>query len=105
MTRRILFLTAALVAASAAPAAAQPQHYLGEVMLFAGNFCPSGWTPMAGQVMHISQNTALFSILGTAYGGDGTTTFALPKASPIPTANGAALTQCIATAGVWPMHN
>jgi hypothetical protein len=105
MMQRISFLAAALLAASAAPAAAQPQHYVGEVMLFAGNYCPVGWTPMNGQILHISQNTALFSILGTAYGGDGTVTFALPKAAPILTANGAALTQCIATLGVWPMHN
>ena len=105
MRRHILFLAAALLAASAVPAVAEPQHYLGEVMLFAGNYCPSGWTPMNGQILHINQNTALFSILGTAYGGDGTVTFALPKAAPIPTANGAVLTQCIATAGVWPTHN
>jgi microcystin-dependent protein len=52
--------------------------YIGEVRLFAGNFAPSGWALCWGQLISISQNTALFSILGTFYGGNGTTTFALP---------------------------
>lgn len=47
-------------------------------MLFAGVFAPSGWTFCHGQLLPIAQNTALFSILGTIYGGDGKTTFALP---------------------------
>lgn len=51
---------------------------LGEVKLFAGNFAPRGWAFCDGQVLSISSNTALFSILGTIYGGDGRTTFALP---------------------------
>jgi microcystin-dependent protein len=52
--------------------------FLGQLMLFAGNFCPQGWAVAEGQLQPISQNTALFSILGTTYGGDGVTTFALP---------------------------
>jgi microcystin-dependent protein len=52
--------------------------YLGEVMAFAGNFAPSGWALANGQLVGISQNTALFALLGTTYGGDGVTTFALP---------------------------
>ena len=51
---------------------------LGEIKLFAGNFAPRGWAFCEGQLLPISQNTALFSILGTTYGGDGRTTFALP---------------------------
>jgi microcystin-dependent protein len=47
-------------------------------MLFAGNFAPRGWAFCNGQLLPISQNTALFSILGTTYGGNGQTTFALP---------------------------
>ena len=54
------------------------QPYLGELMLFAGNFAPRGWALCSGQVLSISQNTALFSLLGTTYGGDGIRTFALP---------------------------
>lgn len=55
---------------------ANPQ--LGEIVMFAGNFAPRGWSFCAGQLLPISQNTALFSLLGTIYGGDGRTTFALP---------------------------
>jgi microcystin-dependent protein len=51
---------------------------IGEVRLFAGNFAPRGWAICDGSLMSISENTALFSILGTMYGGDGRTTFALP---------------------------
>jgi microcystin-dependent protein len=47
--------------------------------MFAGNFAPTGWALCAGQLMPISQNTALFSLLGTFYGGDGKSTFALPN--------------------------
>jgi microcystin-dependent protein len=52
--------------------------YLGEIILFAGNFPPRNTALCDGQLMSIAQNTALFSILGTTYGGDGRTTFALP---------------------------
>lgn len=52
--------------------------YLAEIMPFAGNFAVRGWAYCDGQLMPISQNTALFSLIGTIYGGDGRTTFALP---------------------------
>lgn len=51
---------------------------IGEIALFAGNFAPRSWALCDGQLLSINQNTALFSILGTMYGGDGRTTFALP---------------------------
>ena len=51
---------------------------LGEVKLFAGNFAPRNWAFANGQVLPIGQNSALYSILGTTYGGDGRSTFALP---------------------------
>ena len=54
------------------------QGFLGEIRLFAGNFAPRSWAFCEGQLLAISQNTALFSILGTTYGGDGRTTFGLP---------------------------
>jgi microcystin-dependent protein len=54
---------------------------LGTIFLFAGNFAPKGYALCQGQLLPIAQNTALFSILGTTYGGDGKTTFALPKLS------------------------
>ena len=52
--------------------------FIGEIIMFGGNFAPRGWALCDGQLLPISQNTALFSILGTTYGGDGRTTFALP---------------------------
>ena len=52
--------------------------FIGEITLFAGNYAPRGWAFCQGQLLSIAQNTALFSILGTTYGGDGQTTFALP---------------------------
>ena len=51
---------------------------IGQVKLFAGNFAPRAWAFCNGQLMSIASNTALFSIIGTTYGGDGRTTFALP---------------------------
>lgn len=51
---------------------------IGEIRMFAGNFAPRSWALCQGQLMAIAQNTALFSILGTTYGGNGQTTFALP---------------------------
>jgi len=78
------------------PEAARAQAtdpYLGEIQAFGFNFCPRGWAPLNGQLMAISQNTALFSLLGTFYGGNGTTTFALPTAKPIFTATGHPFTQ------------
>lgn len=54
-------------------------QFIGEIRMFAGNFAPVGWAFCDGQLMAISQNTALFSLLGTTYGGNGTTTFALPN--------------------------
>lgn len=52
--------------------------FIGAIILFAGNFAPRGWAFCDGQLLSIAQNTALFSILGTTYGGDGRNTFALP---------------------------
>lgn len=52
--------------------------FIGEIIMFAGNFAPRGWAFCQGQILAIAQNTALFSILGTTYGGNGQTTFALP---------------------------
>lgn len=57
---------------------AQDTPYLGEIKLFAGNFPPRGWAFCNGQLLLINQNQALFSLLGTTYGGNGQTTFALP---------------------------
>ena len=53
--------------------------FLAEIRIFTGNFPPAGWAFCNGQVLAISQNTALFSLIGTIYGGNGTTSFALPN--------------------------
>jgi microcystin-dependent protein len=53
--------------------------FVAEIMMFAGNFAPRGWALCNGQLLPISQNTALFSLLGTYYGGNGVSTFALPN--------------------------
>ncbi len=53
--------------------------FVAEIRIFAGNFAPTGWALCNGQLMPISQNTALFSLLGTTYGGDGKSNFALPN--------------------------
>jgi microcystin-dependent protein len=54
------------------------EPFIGEIRMFGGNFAPRGWAFCDGQLLSIAQNTALFSLLGTTYGGNGQTTFALP---------------------------
>lgn len=57
------------------------EEYLGDIKLFAGTFCPKGYKFCEGQTISISENQALFSVLGSQYGGDGKTTFNLPNLS------------------------
>jgi microcystin-dependent protein len=73
---------------------------LGSIFLFAGTFAPKGYALCQGQLLPINQNTALFSILGTQYGGDGTTNFALPKLS-----GPGGTSYIIALAGVYPSRD
>ena len=56
----------------------QGNQFIAEIKIFAGNYAPQGWAKCEGQLLPISQNTALFSLLGTTYGGNGTSNFALP---------------------------
>jgi microcystin-dependent protein len=110
------------------PAFATDQ-YIGEVRLFASNFCPVGWIQANGQKLPISQYTALFSLVGTFYGGDGKTNFAVPNlqarapvsstaTEPVGTVFGEvprsarpvagnliSMTWCIAYLGVFPARN
>jgi microcystin-dependent protein len=58
-----------------------PEPYVGEIRMFAGNFPPNGWMFCQGQTMSIAENDALFTLIGTTYGGDGLTTFNLPDLS------------------------
>jgi microcystin-dependent protein len=55
------------------------QPYVGEIRMFAGNFAPAGWMLCQGQLLPISENETLFQLIGTTYGGDGQSTFALPN--------------------------
>ncbi|GAB3635103.1 tail fiber protein [Hymenobacter arcticus] len=55
------------------------ENYLGEIRIFGGTFAPVGWLDCSGQLLAVSENEALFMLLGTTYGGDGQTTFALPN--------------------------
>ncbi len=83
MKLRILACAAMVALVAAAQAHAQ-NAYVGELRQFAGDYCPVGWARTDGATLQISQNSALFSLLGTKYGGDGRTTFALPNiASPL----------------------
>jgi len=71
------------------------EPFIAEVRIFAGNFAPRGWAFCNGQLLQIAQNTALFSLLGTTYGGDGRTTFGLPNLegkAPMHPGNGPGLT-------------
>ena len=71
------------------------EPFIGQIMMFGGNFAPRGWAFCDGQLLPISQNDALFSLLGTTYGGDGRTTFGLPDLrgrAPIHAGNGPGLT-------------
>lgn len=96
-----LLTVSALATATIASSATLPtnnaqaqQEYLGQVMLVGFNFCPRGTAEAAGQLLPISQYSALFSLYGTIYGGDGRTTFALPDLrgrSPISDGTGAGL--------------
>ncbi|SDH13394.1 phage tail protein [Nitrosomonas sp. Nm132] len=77
LTLSVVLSSSALIS-NPAQACSGDSPMLGSLCVFAGNFAPRGWALANGQIMSISQNAALFSILGTTYGGDGQTTFALP---------------------------
>ena len=71
--------------------------FVAEIRIFPFNFAPKGWAFCDGQILPLSQNTALFSLLGTYYGGDGISTFALPNlqgSAPLQQGQGAGLSLC-----------
>lgn len=74
----IAALTGASLTAIAPAAQAGPDEYIGEIVTVGFNFCPRGTMEADGRLLPINENTALFSLLGTTYGGDGRTSFALP---------------------------
>lgn len=101
LSRRIALaagLMLGLAVSFAAPEAASASQdcFLGEVRMFAGNFAPRNWAKSQGQILAISQHQALYSVLGTTYGGDGRQTFALPDLRsrvPVGTGQGPGLSQ------------
>jgi microcystin-dependent protein len=106
MNRILSLCVFVTLVAAAQPAAAGSNPTYSERMVFFGNSCPSGYLPLEGQELSISENQVLFSLLGTAYGGDGQTTFRLPAAKPLFEAgangNQVLVTQCIANTGDFP---
>ena len=77
MKTKYLFLIVLFLFAK--PAFSQSgNNFIGQIKIFAGNFAPSGWAKCEGQLLPINQNQALFALLGTTYGGNGQTNFALP---------------------------
>ncbi|SHL82581.1 phage tail protein [Chryseobacterium contaminans] len=78
--KNLLFAWTLLICSVLSPAikAQGSEPFLGQIAFVPYNFAPQGWAECNGQIMSIAQNTALFSLLGTTYGGNGTTTFALP---------------------------
>ena len=136
MLIRLAVCSAAFVASSlsiASPATAGTDAYLGEIIMGGWNFCPRGTIKADGQLLPISQNTALFSLYGTNYGGDGRTTFGVPDLrgrAPVHAGSGPglpnrplgsrtsssngdkeassgtlAITYCVASVGIFPSRN
>ncbi len=78
-------------------------YTIGEITLFGFNFAPYGWMSCEGQLLNIAQNQVLYSLLGTTYGGNGSTTFALPNlkgAEPLPN-----MKYYICVQGMYPQRN
>jgi microcystin-dependent protein len=104
--KAVLLAAAVITAAFAAPASANPDPYVGEIMLFSGPYCPKGWYEADGRLVPIRDNQILFAILYNNYGGDGRTNFALPdlrKEVPAAAADERKfLRYCIAWTGYWP---
>jgi microcystin-dependent protein len=91
---RIVGVTVLAGGASWVPQAAATTPYIGQIQFFPYNFSPRGWTACNGQLLSISQFTALFSLYGISYGGDGRTTFGIPDMqgrAPIHTGSGPGL--------------
>lgn len=107
MKRLLLAAMAALSSFAALPASAGSNPFVGEIETFGFNFCPQGWLPLDGRLLPINQNAALFSLLGTSYGGDGKTTFALPLGKAVFTISPGSpqFLQCIAVLGIFPSRN
>ncbi len=103
--RSYLALAAVAMMSCTGAAQAGENPFVGEIETYAFNFCPSGWLPTNGALLQISQYTVLFDLLGTKYGGDGTTTFGVPNTRPVHTKGRPLLTQCMAYLGIFPSQD
>ena len=92
----------ALLASTGTATAQATDAYIGQTITVPFGFCPAEWAEMDGQELPIQQNQLLFALIGTIYGGDGETTFALPLATPKYASDGRMLRQCIALQGIFP---
>jgi microcystin-dependent protein len=107
MIKRVLMAAAvaACMCMSGGAKAQATNPYVGEIEIFSFTFCPKGWLPTKGQLLQITSYQTLYQLIGTRYGGDGVTTFALPKSRALYTFNNQLLTQCIAYLGVFPSQS
>ena len=97
-----LSVGAAMLLGTSNAAVAQNPPFIGQILLFAGSYCPSGWLAANGQLLPASSNQVLYSVIGTRYGGN-SVNFALPNAKPFATLTaGATFIVCIATTGLYP---
>ena len=76
--KKLTFLALSLAMFLTSSVSFAQENFLGEIRMVGFNFAPKGWAKCEGQILQINQNEALFALLGTTYGGDGLTTFALP---------------------------
>ena len=80
----------------------EKSELVGTIILFAGNFCPDGYSYCDGQIISITSNLVLYNIIGTRYGGDGKTNFALPKLNT--EADNIGVKYIICISGIYPLH-
>ena len=76
--KKILLFFVFVLFSSTSTMKAQSEPYIGQISIYAFNFAPRGWMPCDGRLLPIAQYQALFALIGTTYGGNGVTTFALP---------------------------
>ena len=76
--------------------------YLGQICMFPWSWAPTGWLPCDGRLLQIAPNTSLFSLIGTEFGGDGKTSFAIPKLAALGAVGGGDVGYYICTNGLYP---
>jgi hypothetical protein len=105
LAARYLALASLCTIATGAPelSVATPYPFVGEVIAVAGNFCPRPFLPLNGQLLSTETYGDLFGLIGTKYGGNGSTNFALPMVAPTWTATGQPMLYCIAADNVFPV--